>query len=104
MKYYFVLLIIGIVFLSGCTSKQSVQDQQQKESTTQVSEKVETTQATNKSQNCDPSYPDVCIPSPPPDLDCADIRYRRFTVVAPDPHRFDIDKDGIGCESTNTTR
>jgi endonuclease YncB( thermonuclease family) len=23
--------------------------------------------------NCDPSYPTVCIPPPPPDLDCADI-------------------------------
>jgi uncharacterized protein YraI len=46
----------------------------------------------------DPSYPDVCIPSPPPDLDCADIPYRRFRVLPPDPHRFDGDHDGIGCE------
>jgi micrococcal nuclease len=49
--------------------------------------------------NCDPSYPDVCIPPPPPDLDCGDIPYRRFRVLPPDPHRFDGDKDGIGCES-----
>ncbi|MEQ1502743.1 MAG: hypothetical protein ABMB14_10965 [Myxococcota bacterium] len=48
---------------------------------------------------CDPSYPDVCIPSPPPDLDCADITDRRFRVVGADPHRFDGDRDGIGCES-----
>jgi micrococcal nuclease len=47
---------------------------------------------------CDPSYPDVCIPPPPPDLDCADIPYRRFRVVGPDPDRFDSDHDGIGCE------
>lgn len=47
---------------------------------------------------CDPAYPDVCIPSPPPDLDCADIPYRRFRVLPPDPHRFDRDRDGIGCE------
>ena len=47
---------------------------------------------------CDPSYPTVCIPSPPPDLDCADIEYRRFRVVPPDPHRFDDEGDGIGCE------
>ena len=47
---------------------------------------------------CDPAYPGVCIPPPPPDLDCADIPYRRFTVLAPDPHRFDGDHDGIGCE------
>jgi micrococcal nuclease len=50
-------------------------------------------------QNCDPSYPDVCIPPPPPDLDCKDIPYRRFRVVGADPHRFDGDHDGIGCES-----
>lgn len=49
--------------------------------------------------NCDPSYPTVCIPPPPPDLDCGEIRYRRFTVVGNDPHRFDGDNDGVGCES-----
>jgi len=48
--------------------------------------------------NCDPSYPTVCIPPPPPDLDCKHIPYRRFTVVGSDPHRFDGDNDGIGCE------
>ncbi|HET7092004.1 MAG TPA: hypothetical protein VFI22_00955, partial [Thermomicrobiales bacterium] len=49
--------------------------------------------------NCDPSYPDVCIPPPPPDLDCGQITARRFTVLPPDPHRFDGDHDGVGCES-----
>ncbi|MGI0012777.1 MAG: thermonuclease family protein [Nitrososphaera sp.] len=49
--------------------------------------------------DCDPSYPDVCIPSPPPDLDCGDISYRNFRVVGSDPHRFDGNKDGVGCES-----
>ncbi len=50
--------------------------------------------------NCDPAYPTVCIPSPPPDLDCPDIPYRRFQVLPPDPHRFDgSDNDGIGCGS-----
>jgi micrococcal nuclease len=48
---------------------------------------------------CDPSYPTVCIAPPPPDLDCADVPYRRFRVVPPDPHRFDGDHDGLGCES-----
>ncbi len=48
--------------------------------------------------NCSSAYPDVCIAPPPPDLDCKDISYRNFKVVAPDPHKFDGDKDGIGCE------
>jgi len=48
--------------------------------------------------NCDPAYPDVCIPPPPPDLDCDDISHRNFRVLQPDPHHFDTDGDGIGCE------
>jgi hypothetical protein len=50
-------------------------------------------------QDCDPSYPDFCIPPPPPDLDCADVNGSDFTVLAPDPHRFDREGDGLGCES-----
>ncbi len=49
--------------------------------------------------NCDPSYPTVCIPPWPPDLDCGEIRYVNFEVLQDDPHGFDDDKDGIGCES-----
>lgn len=52
-----------------------------------------------KTGNCDPSYPDVCIPPYPPDLNCADVPYGRFTVLPPDPHGFDGDGDGVGCES-----
>lgn len=47
---------------------------------------------------CDPSYPTVCIPSGP-DLDCGDVPHRWFTVLAPDPHGFDREGDGVGCES-----
>lgn len=54
--------------------------------------------APNQQKNCDPSYPDVCIPPAPPDLDCGEISHRNFRVVGSDPHRFDGDKDGIGCE------
>jgi hypothetical protein len=49
--------------------------------------------------NCDASYPGVCIPPYPPDLNCGDVSFRRFAVVPPDPHGFDGDNDGIGCES-----
>jgi hypothetical protein len=48
-------------------------------------------------EECDPSYPDFCIPSPPPDLDCADVG-GPFTVTGSDPHGFDGDGDGVGCE------
>jgi hypothetical protein len=48
---------------------------------------------------CDASYPDFCIPPPPPDLDCGDVHGKKpFRVRQPDPHRFDRDHDGWGCE------
>ena len=51
------------------------------------------------SGNCDPAYPDFCIPSPPPDLDCGDIDGGSFTVLPPDPHGLDGNNDnGLGCE------
>jgi micrococcal nuclease len=56
------------------------------------------TAAPSDRAGCDPAYPDVCIPPPPPDLDCSDIPYRRFRVLPPDPHHFDGGGDGIGCE------
>ena len=49
-------------------------------------------------RRCDASYPTVCIPPPPPDLDCSDVPYRNFDVRPPDPHHFDGDRDGRGCE------
>ena len=49
--------------------------------------------------NCDPSYPTVCIAPPPPDLDCSEIPYTDFKVLPPDPHGFDGNGDGVGCES-----
>lgn len=55
--------------------------------------------AASPSSNCSPSYPDFCIPPPPPDLDCKDIPQKNFTVLQPDPHRFDENKNGIGCET-----
>jgi hypothetical protein len=49
--------------------------------------------------NCDLSYPDFCISPPPPNLNCPDISPKRFTVSGSDPHGFDRDNDGVGCES-----
>jgi hypothetical protein len=51
--------------------------------------------------DCDPAYPDFCIPPPPPDLDCRDIGVDSFTALPPDPHHLDADHDRIGCEPQN---
>ena len=63
-----------------------------------------TTVGTTTAQpNCAASYPDFCIPPPPPDLDCPDISRHNFRVLwnvpNSDPHGFDADRDGIGCET-----
>ena len=47
---------------------------------------------------CDASYPTICFPSAP-DLDCPEVLpHQNFPVLPPDPHGFDADSDGIGCE------
>ncbi|MDQ6928230.1 MAG: hypothetical protein M3159_06150, partial [Actinomycetota bacterium] len=48
------------------------------------------------------SYPDICIPPPPPILNCNSPELdgeTDFTVLPPDPHGFDTNKNGIGCET-----
>ncbi|HEV7732981.1 MAG TPA: hypothetical protein VGR62_12495 [Candidatus Binatia bacterium] len=47
---------------------------------------------------CDPSYPTVCISKPPPMLTCRDLEVSTFKVFGADPHHFDSDGDGLGCE------
>jgi hypothetical protein len=50
-----------------------------------------------RSRGCDPSYPTICLPAAPPDLNCSDIGFANFPVVGRDPHRLDGDRDGVGC-------
>lgn len=67
--------------------------------TATTSEPTTTSTTTGGGGDCDPNYPDVCIPPYPPDLDCGEIPYQDFRVVGDDPHGIDGDNDGIGCES-----
>jgi micrococcal nuclease len=61
---------------------------------------IEVTSAAQADPRCDPSYPEFCIAHSPPDLDCADITQAKpFAAVPPDPHGFDTDNDGFGCEA-----
>lgn len=67
--------------------------QEEEQQTDKVPEEEETT--------CDSSYPNICIPSPPPIMSCDDIEARNFEVQSPDLHHFDADNDGVGCETEN---
>ena len=101
------LLAIGLarVYVEGDASReeQYLEIQRQARAQRQGLWECESAQprqeTTEDQEECDPAYPAVCIPFPPPDLDCGQITHRRFKVLAPDPHRFDGDKDGVGCES-----
>jgi hypothetical protein len=57
-----------------------------------------------KVKDCNSSYPGNCISSPPPNLNCEDIKPRNFKVIGSDPHGFDGDNDGIGCEDKSSPR
>lgn len=55
--------------------------------------------APKPTSNCDPNYT-PCVPNTSSDLDCPDIGFM-VQVLGNDPHRFDGDNDGYGCESYN---
>lgn len=52
-------------------------------------------------QECEPSYPTLCLPIGLLDeeFDCESIPDRDFDVLPPDPYSLDDDGDGVGCES-----
>lgn len=47
--------------------------------------------------NCDSNY-SPCVPNVSYDLDCGDVGFS-VRVLGSDPHGFDRDRDGYGCES-----
>ena len=69
-------------------------------STVQGEEQL-TEEMTEEETICDSSYPDTCIPPPPPILNCDEVEASNFEVQPPDPHHFDADNDGVGCETEN---
>jgi hypothetical protein len=82
------------------------QEQQELDSQNQILNEAEEDSAqTQRSQSdsnpqvgCDSSYPEICITTYSAKLSCGDIPFRNFKVLLPDPHGFDSDGDGIGCE------
>jgi hypothetical protein len=67
--------------------------------TTTTPEETEPEVSEEDGEDCDNSYPDECIPPPPPVLECSDIDEDDFEVRGSDPHGFDDDNDGMGCET-----
>jgi len=59
----------------------------------------ESCEQNTSNENCDSSYPDARKASPSPNLNCGDVPYKNIKVQGDDPHGFDRDSDGIGCES-----
>ncbi len=103
MKPILVSIIIGVgivIVAAGFLSRDiPVEKIVSDDFETPISLIQESQTITTATKDCDSSYPDVCIPAYPPDLDCGEIGYSNFKVVGSDPHGFDGDNDGIGCES-----
>ena len=95
MRYY----VNGVVFGEGRFSIRAAADVATPNPTPDRTPKPTRRPTDPPSGNCDPSYPTVCIPPGPPDLDCGEIRFQNFEVRGRDYHGFDGDNDGIGCES-----
>jgi len=89
-RFSVLALVAASLALAGCNLNET--------DTGQTSTAPTATQAAA----CDPSYPDFCIPpyDQVGDLDCAEVAGEDFTVLSPDPHGFDADGDGVGCESS----
>ena len=63
-----------------------------------IRDSFSTNRVSNQDLSCSLNYPEICLPKFPPDLDCSDVSVKGFLVLSPDPHKFDGDGDGIGCE------
>lgn len=95
-----IIVVLAVLFFYDKIPQQEILREKITESADTVSQTVKSTiPSTQTTHGCDPSYPDVCIPVYPPDLDCDEIEFHDFKVSGTDPHGFDTDKDGIGCES-----
>ena len=81
--------------------QRSIHDSNVENDSTAALTTVTTESGSGAAAGCHPSYPTVCIPPPPPDLNCADIPFRKFrvlrTISDPDPHDLDGNRDGVGC-------
>ncbi|HET8847877.1 MAG TPA: hypothetical protein VFM20_03710 [Nitrososphaeraceae archaeon] len=67
---------------------------------TNASQSSNSESKSNSTEGCDSSYPEICITTYSAKLICADIPFRNFTALLPDPHGFDSDGDGLGCEES----
>ena len=98
-----IALVAAAIVIAGNFSDQNATTESIKDNTSERITDTQITQPLSKpiqttQPSCDPSYPDVCIPPYPPDLNCGDILHKNFRVVGEDMHGFDGNKDGIGCK------
>jgi hypothetical protein len=102
-----VALVVAVPSLAGGQETPGGSTTTTMQATTTTTEATTTTTVPPEGEpECEPSYlPDLCIPPGLPDINCDDIpEITDFPVLPPDPHGFDGDNDGIGCESGGEAR
>jgi PKD repeat protein len=91
--------VLTVTDSEGQVASDSIEITVEEEEEVSTEEEPIIEETTEEETSCDLSYPNTCIPPAPPNLTCDDVGASNFEVLPPDPHEFDADNDGIGCES-----
>lgn len=91
-------LTAAACFLAGCATPSQPMQPTVTRTVTETPVPDAAQPAPRMAPNCDPNYAGGCVPAVAYDLDCADIGFM-VEVVGSDPHGFDRDLNGLGCES-----
>lgn len=93
-----VVAVAAITALAACSSSPSPTPTRTTSSAPPTAAAPSVQPEPRNAPQCDPNYSGACVPIVSYDLDCADIG-SSVSVIGSDPHGFDADFDGYGCES-----
>ena len=93
-----VAAVAGITALAACSSSPSPTPTRTTSSPPPTVAAPSVQPAPRNAPQCDPNYSGACVPIVGYDLDCSDIGSSVY-VIGSDPHGFDANFDGYGCES-----
>ena len=82
------VIVVGIIILGRPIPVDKIEIDSPEQTTEFTNNAMERNPESSSVNNCDSSYPDVCIPPYPPDLNCGEISFSNFRVIGNDLHGF----------------